>query len=107
MRATDIIRPQASGKPVCGIVRNGDGFFFTVEWNDGRDRAENFFARDTHVIVRIGEDRRLDEITAVHSVALDALPAGDQLRAVIFANIDEGQGFSSCSALFCGPICVA
>ena len=47
MGAIQILRPDAGGEPVIGVVGVLDHFFFVVERRDGNDRAKDFFAIDT------------------------------------------------------------
>ena|SRR2546430_1769105 len=44
MGASQVLCPDAGAKAVVAVVRIGDHFFFVVEWRDGNNRAENFFA---------------------------------------------------------------
>jgi len=55
------VRSQAERR----IVRNLDRFLVAAIWNYREDRAEYFFSGNSHSIVDIGKDGRLDEIAAL------------------------------------------
>src|SRR5205823_8142543 len=54
-------REKPAGQCVIGFVRDADGFVEIARAEDAQDRAENFFARETHRWFYISENRRRNE----------------------------------------------
>lgn len=69
MRAVQILRPQARGQAVVGIIGVTDHFLFIVEWRDRDDRAEDFFAISATRDGQMGDNRRLEEVTRLTALA--------------------------------------
>ena len=63
-RPADVLRPDAGRQPVDHVVAEPQCIGFVLEADDREDGAEHLLLRDTHVVGHIGEDRRLDELTA-------------------------------------------
>jgi hypothetical protein len=51
MGAGCVVGPDADGKAVPGIVRNLDGFYFSLEFNNAQHRPKDFRLRNHHFIV--------------------------------------------------------
>ncbi|MNH04336.1 hypothetical protein D3C79_636280 [compost metagenome] len=69
------------------IVGQRQGLLLGVERSGHQDRAENLLAHDAHVVVAVGEDRRLHE----EARALDRLATVVQLRPFGLAQLDVLQ----------------
>ena len=50
---------HAARETVDRIVRNFDCVLFVVIWNERKNGSKNFLARDCHVVIDVGEERRL------------------------------------------------
>ena len=66
-----------------------DDFVDIFEFEDGHDRAEDFFLSDLHVVLNIGENGGLDEVAFV----ADTIAAGEELGFFGFAGIDVAHDF--------------
>ena len=76
-------RKKSGCKRVIGAVRNIERLIEIAHLNDAEHRAEDFFARDSHVWLHAGENCRRDEITfRWHLLSL----IGENCLA--FANLD-------------------
>ncbi len=74
VRLGDVLGPNGCRQAVSGVVRALDHFVDRLEWNDAHHGAEDLFPGDLHVVIDVGEDRRLHEVTAV----ADAVTAAEQ-----------------------------
>jgi hypothetical protein len=59
-----------------------------VAGNDRNHGAEDFFLRDAHLGIDVGEDRRLDEPAVLVIAFVEAIAAAHQLRAFVLADLD-------------------
>src|SRR5216683_4740879 len=84
MGAAQVARPDRGGKPVVGVVALKNRVVFIRERDRCADRAENLLARDPHLIVDAGEQRRVDEVALTGS----RLAAGRHLGALLLANVE-------------------
>ena len=75
MASFDVAGPDAGGEAELAVVCDRDGLVRIVEDQGREDRPEDLLARDTHLVVDAGEDRRLDEETAGALVAIRTLSA--------------------------------
>ena len=80
----DVLGPDCGGQAVHRFVGALDDFVDVLELQDGHYRAEDFFLRDLHVVLHIGENGRLDEISFVAY----AISAGDEFRLFLFSGFD-------------------
>jgi|GEM_PF-5762847 len=64
----------------------GQRFIVILDADDGCDRSEDFLAGDTHIVRRLGEQRRL-QIEAGR-VTRDQFTAEGELRALLLADGD-------------------
>src|ERR1700690_3600134 len=55
--APDIRGPYARRQPIGAVISDCERLVFILEGNDGEDRAEHFFPRDSHAVGNPGEDR--------------------------------------------------
>src|SRR4029434_6166899 len=60
-RPAHVLRPDASGQTIHHVIPDRDRFFFILERNHREDGTEDFLLRDSHTVVDVLEDRRLDE----------------------------------------------
>src|SRR6266851_8898805 len=67
MGAAQVARPDRGGKPVVRVVALKNRAVLIRERDRCADRTENLFARDPHLIVDAGEQRRVDEIALAGS----------------------------------------
>ena len=90
MGATQILRPDARGEAVFGVVRVADHFFFVVERRDGDDRAEDFFAIGAAGDRQSGDDGWRKEITVAAAIVdrFRRLAAKRDLAAFFLREID-------------------
>src|SRR4051794_15264319 len=58
--AVDILRPDRPGEPVVAVVGHVDGLLDRVVGDDRQDRPEDLLLGDRHLVVDVGENRRLD-----------------------------------------------
>src|SRR6188768_1579866 len=63
MRAAEVLGPHSGGETIGTVVGELHGFFFALERNYREDGAEDFLARNFHVVADAGQDRRLEEET--------------------------------------------
>lgn len=75
---------DSGSKTVCGVVTNADGVLLGLELGDRADGSENLFLHDGHVVLDVGEDGGLDEVSLV---AL-ALTAGNDGGTLVLAGLD-------------------
>lgn len=75
---------DGGSKTVCGVVAHADGVFLGLELGDRADGTEDLFLHDGHVVLDVGEDGGLDEVSLV---AL-ALTAGDDGGTLVLAGLD-------------------
>lgn len=75
---------DSSSKTVCGVVTNADGVFLGLEFGDGADGSEDLLLHDGHVVLDVGEDGGLDEVSLV---AL-ALAASDDGGTLVLTGLD-------------------
>src|SRR6202166_3197676 len=80
----DVVGPNRGGQAVERFVGALNDFTDILEAKDGHDRAENFFLRDLHVVVHIGEHRGLNE----KSLVADTIAARHQFGFLLLAGID-------------------
>ncbi len=64
MRPLDILGPHRTGKPELRTVRERDRLVLVGEGADGNDRAEDLLANRAHRRCRVGQHRRVDEVSA-------------------------------------------
>src|SRR5690606_3479866 len=81
----DVAGEDAGGQPVRRVVRPGNDLVLAVERKHRHDRTEDLVGDDLHVVGAVGEDRRLDEVSGVETVATGASATGD----------DPGSGSST------------
>ena len=79
---------DGGGKTVCGVVANADGLLLGLELGDRADGSEDFLLHDGHVVLDVGEDGGLDEVSLV---AL-ALTTGDDGGTFFLAGLDVTVG---------------
>src|SRR4051812_28734022 len=77
VRPRNILRPDASGESVVGVVCDLIGLSLGVEGDDRHHRAEYLLPRDAHGVAHAGEDRWLVKIAslAAPGSAIDELCA--------------------------------
>src|ERR1700733_3918677 len=84
-RAVDVLGPDRGGQAVARVVALEDDVGFILELDRRGDRAKDFFARDLHLVVNAGENRRLDEVAGF---LLASLAAGLGGRALFLADLE-------------------
>ncbi|MNF49447.1 hypothetical protein D3C84_307180 [compost metagenome] len=62
MRLADVLGPDVGRQAILGVVGQLQGFGLILEWNQAHHRAKDFFLGNAHLVVHIGEHRRLDEL---------------------------------------------
>src|SRR6185437_3192759 len=75
-RVLEARRADAGAKAERRIVRDRQRRFIVPGAHDGRDRPENFLARDPHVVAYVGEERRRH--VEARRIAREAVAAGDE-----------------------------
>ena len=74
LSATRQMRIKIAGKPKLGIVRHLDGLVLGIEFEQGRDRAKDFFLKHAHFAVDVGQDGRFKKIrTEIGAIAANNL----------------------------------
>lgn len=101
----DVLGENGGGQSVLAAVGSLNHFVQLLEANDLLDRAEDFLFGDRHVVVDIGEHRRLDEksfacrkktfkICFIVKVILQtfmSLSSRNQLRSLLLARLNQSQ----------------
>src|ERR1700744_5366109 len=83
--------PDAGAKAVQRVIGGLDGVVVVVELGHRDHRAEDLLLEDPHLVVAL-EDRRLDvEAAGQLTVELGLLATGEDLRALLLADVDVGQ----------------
>src|SRR5690349_3742099 len=82
-RTIYVLRVDGRGQSVTHTIRDLHRFFERVRGNHRCDWPKDLFLRDAHVGRRIGEHRRLDEMTVRVIAARQTLAATGELRAVV------------------------
>src|ERR1700722_2481268 len=67
MSAADVARPDRCGKPVFGVVALENRIVLVGEGDRSADGAKNLLARNLHVVLDVGEQRRIDEVALAGS----------------------------------------
>lgn len=75
---------DGGGKTVCGVVANADGVLLGLELGDGADGTEDLFLHDGHVVLDVGEDGGLDEVTLITL----ALTTSDDGGTLVLTGLD-------------------
>ena len=86
MRDVHVFCPYRATEAEDGAIRDTNGFFFRIEWNDSENRAKDFFLCDPHIRLHIVENGGLDIETA--GFFHDAFTAKRDLGTFFFANGD-------------------
>ena len=84
----DIETLHITTKAIFSVVADGDGFVLRVIAQDAQDGAENFLARDGHVVGDRTKNCRLHEVALFQACGF-ARAAGDQLGAGIDAFLNQ------------------
>src|SRR5260370_38857322 len=84
MGAAQVARPDRGGRAVVRVVAQKTRVVLIRERDRRADRAENLLARDPHLIVDAGEQRRVDEV----ALAGSRLAAGRHLGALLLADVE-------------------
>ena len=79
---------DGGSKTVCGVVADADGLLLGLELGDRADGSEDLFLHDGHVVLDVGEDGGLDEVSLI---AL-ALATGDDGGTFFLAGLDVTGG---------------
>src|SRR5438270_709159 len=58
-------RDDAGGQPELGVVGERERFVVILDANHRRDRPEDLFARDAHIVASLGKERRREIVTVV------------------------------------------
>src|SRR3954468_11841072 len=64
MGSAQIRGPQRGREPEVAVVRDGERLLLGVEGDDRAHRSKDLLASDGHVVRRVGEEGRLDEVAA-------------------------------------------
>src|SRR5690349_19072665 len=83
----DVVGPHRPGEAVLAVVGDPHGVGGVLERDDGEHRAEDLLPGDAHVVVRVGEDRRLHVPAAVEAVGT-AAAADDDTRTLLLTERD-------------------
>src|SRR3984893_5173794 len=70
----DVLGPDGGGEAVERFVGALDDFADVLEFENGHYRAEDFFLRNLHVVLHVGENGGLDKVALV----ANAIAAGDE-----------------------------
>src|SRR5437879_13746192 len=89
MRLRVVLGPDRSGQAILRLVCPFDDLVQVLELQDGHHRPDDFLLRDLHVVLHVGENSWLDEITLV----AHAVPAGSQRRLLPLSGIDVAHHF--------------
>src|SRR5690606_38347634 len=84
---SNIPRIEIAGKADWSIVRHLYGFFFRFEPEQRRDRPEYLLTEHAHLVVDVGQYRRVDEIRP----EFVAPAAGGDLRTALHRIVDEAE----------------
>ena len=87
----EVAGEDAGREAVGGGVGAGDRLVLAVEGEDRHHRAEDFLARDRHLVGHAGEDRRLHEESALEALDAGAVAAGEEAGALGAALGDEAH----------------
>src|SRR6202022_3488792 len=79
-----ILGPSGSRQPIGAVVGQGDGFVVIIKWQDGDYGSEDLLLEQPACARDVGEHGRVDEV----SLAVEALPAGDDLDPVVLALVE-------------------
>ena len=85
------LREDRGAVAVGGFVRQLDGCIEIVHAHDVQHRAENFLARDGHVVLHLIDNRRADIKTIRRIGDFHAAAVGEDFRAFLLAAVDEVQ----------------
>src|SRR5271154_2313747 len=85
----DIARPHSRGQTIVGAVRTLYHLVYALKGDNAHYRTEDLFLGDLHVVLNIGEDGRLDEVTAVS----DSIATADELGTLRAARLDVAHDF--------------
>src|SRR5882757_4839403 len=61
--ATDVVGPDRSGETIGRVIALQDRIVLVLERDYRHDGSEDLFASDLHVVLNIGEDGRIHEVT--------------------------------------------
>src|SRR5450830_1630873 len=64
MGLADVLGPDIGRQTILGIVGQLQGLGFILEWDQAHYRTKDLFLGNAHLVVHIGEHRRLDELPA-------------------------------------------
>ena len=86
--SVEVLGVDGGGETVCAGVAKLDGILLGLELGDRADGSEDLFLHDGHVVLDVGEDGGLDEVSLV---AL-ALTAGNDGGTLVLAGLDVTVG---------------
>src|SRR5579884_2311853 len=86
--AVHISRVNGGRKTVGYAVGDFERIFEIFGGNHRDHGAENFFLRNTHISVRIAEDRGLEKVTVAQPSGCEPISSCKQLRALASSDID-------------------
>lgn len=84
-RTVDVLGEDRGRKTVHGVVRLVDDVLVVVELDHDADGAEDLLLDDAHVLLRVREDRGLDEVALVAPALATELHRG----TLLLARVDE------------------
>src|ERR1700743_3556133 len=79
---------NVAGKPIGRVVGDPHGIFFVLGADDGENGAEDFLARDRHIVGDVGKDRRANVEALVDTLG-EAGAAGNERRTFLDALVDQ------------------
>eukprot|EP00760_Papus_ankaliazontas_P027766 PhM_4_TR3439/c0_g1_i2/m.94172 len=80
----EVLREDAGGESVVGLVGALDGLVEAVELHHGGDRAEDLLLGDGHVVIDVCKDRGADEVAG----AVDSGAAGLDVGTLTLSDLD-------------------
>ena len=81
--SVDVLGVDTGSKTVGSAVTDLDGLVNVLELLDGDDRTEDLLLGDLHVLINVGEQGRLDEVTLVTVALTTDLNLGTALLAAV------------------------
>jgi hypothetical protein len=75
---------DGGSKTVCGVVTDADGISLVLEFGDRANGSEDLLLHDGHVVLDVGEDGGLDEVSLVTLT----LAAGNDGGTLVLAGLD-------------------
>src|SRR5690349_1772039 len=88
MCAVEIVSPDGARESVLERVHATQQVSLVAPTQHADHRSEDLLARDAHLVVNVGEHRRLDEIAGCEAWIRGSFAANDQARAVVTSMAD-------------------